>query len=192
VAYLPIFAGKKNMLILLFKSLHIIGFVAWFAAMFYLGRLFVYHKEALEANDGNTAVLTAQYNIMEWRLYRIIMTPAMVFTWVCGSIILFMHGMDWFKLNLWMHFKFLFLLILSGYHGYSKGIIKKLENKTINFSSMGFRYFNEVPTLLLILIVTLAVFRNQTNPIYLTLSTLAVVALIIAFTLLYKKIRTQS
>ncbi len=180
------------MLLLLFKTLHIIGFVAWFAAMFYLWRLFVYHKEALEANDGATSILTAQYSIMEWRLYRIIMTPAMVLTWICGSIMLFMYGMEWFKINLWMHFKFLFLLVLSGYHGYSKGIIKKLENKTANFTSMGFRYFNEVPTVLLILIVTLAVYRNQTSPIYLTMVTLMVVFLIIAFTLLYKKIRTRS
>ena len=180
------------MLILLFKTIHIIGFVAWFAAIFYLGRLFVYHKEALEANDEKTAVLTAQYNLMEWRLYRIIMTPAMLLTWVCGTLIVVLYGMEWFKLNLWMHFKFLFLLILSGYHGYSKGIIKKLQNNTANFSSMGFRYFNEVPTLLLILIVSLAVFRNQTNPLYLSLTMIGVVALIIVFTILYKKIRTQS
>ena len=62
--------------------------------MFYLGRLFVYHKEALEANDGNTAVLTAQYNIMEWRLYRIIMTPAMVLPGcVAASFFYARHGL---------------------------------------------------------------------------------------------------
>ncbi|HMS98291.1 MAG: CopD family protein [Saprospiraceae bacterium] len=180
------------MLILLLKTVHIIGFVAWFAAMFYLGRLFVYHKEALEANDDRTGILTAQYKLMEWRVYKIIMTPAMILTWVCGTWMVVSYGMDWFKLNPWMHIKLLFLLILSGYHGYSKGIIKKLENNAVKFTSMGFRYFNEVPTLLLLVIVALAVFRNQTSPVYLTMVMCGTIALIIFFTLLYKKIRSQS
>lgn len=180
------------MLILFFKTLHIIGFVAWFAAMFYLGRLFVYHKEALEANDSKTAILTAQYSIMEWRLYKIIMTPAMLLTWICGVIIIFIYGMDWFKVNLWMHFKLLFLLVLTGYHGYSKGIIKRLETNAAVFTSMGFRYFNEVPTLLLIIIVSLAVFQNNTNPLYLTFTVAGSLLLIVVFTMLYKKIRSRS
>lgn len=103
------------MLILLLKTVHIVGFVAWFAAMFYLGRLFVYHKEALEANDDRTGILTAQYKLMEWRVYKIIMTPAMILTWVCGTWMVVSYGMDWFKLNPWMHIKLLFLLILMGW-----------------------------------------------------------------------------
>ena len=121
---------------------------------------------------------------MEWRLYPSSWHPPWFY--LGGSIILLCTA--WIGLNSTCGCTLNFCFVdpqrlpwLQQRHH------KKLENKTINFSSMGFRYFNEVPTLLLILIVTLAVFRNQTNPIYLTLSTLAVVALIIAFTLLYKK-----
>ncbi|MBK8701692.1 MAG: CopD family protein [Saprospiraceae bacterium] len=180
------------MVILLLKTIHVIGFVSWFAAIFYLGRLFVYHKEAIEANNADSRVLIAQYNIMEWRVYRIIMTPAMLITWICGVIIIFMYGYEWFKLNHWLHFKILFLLVLTGYHGYSKGVIRKIQGNQLTLSSMGFRFFNEVPTVLLILITSLAVFRNNTNPLYLTATTLGIIALLIVFTLLYKKIRTAS
>lgn len=180
------------MMLPLLKSIHIIGFVSWFAAMFYLGRLFVYHKEALEKNDATTNILITQYAIMEWRVYKIIMTPAMVITWLCGLWMLHLYGMDWFKQNMWMHHKLFFLILLSAYHGMSKGMIKNIQANNVKFSSFQFRLFNEVPTVLLFLIVPLAVFKNQINPIVLILSVIGLIGLLILFTYVYKNQRLKN
>jgi protoporphyrinogen IX oxidase len=174
------------MILPLLKSLHIIGFVSWFAAMFYLGRLFVYHKEALEKNDEATNILVAQYAIMEWRVYKIIMTPAMILTWLCGTWMLHLYGMEWFKQNMWMHHKLVFLIMLSAYHGMSKGMIKNIQANKVKYTSFQFRLFNEVPTVLLFLIVPLAVFKNQINPLVLIPSVIGLIAILILFTYVYK------
>jgi protoporphyrinogen IX oxidase len=179
------------MSLLFFKALHIIGAVAWFAAMFYLGRIFVYHKEALEKNDASTPILTAQYSLMEWRVYKIIMTPAMLITWIAGCTMLYLHGYEWFKLNLWMHFKLMFLLFLSAYHGMSKGMIRKLQGGELGVSSFQFRLFNEVPTVFLFLIVSLAVYRNYINPFTLMGAVMGFIAFLIFGVYIYKKIRTN-
>ena len=176
---------------LIFKIIHIIGFISWFAAIFYLGRMFVYHAEALTKAEPEKSILTRQLGLMEWRVYKIIMTPAMVITWIAGLSILYFYGWEWFKGNIWMHFKLLFLLVLSGYHGYSKKLIKAFEAGKMPMTSMGARLFNEIPTVLMIIIVSLAVLKNMTNPLVLIVTILIIIALLITFTKLYKNIRTK-
>lgn len=176
---------------LIFKIIHIIGFISWFAAIFYLGRMFVYHAEALGKSEPEKGILTKQLQQMEWRVYKIIMTPAMTITWIAGLCIIYSYGWDWFKINLWLHYKLLFLLILSAYHGYSKKLIQKFEKGEMPLTSMAARLFNEVPTVLMILIVSLAVLKNMTRPWVLTIVVFIIIALLITFTFIYRSFRKK-
>ncbi len=144
-----------------FKSLHIIGFVSWFAALFYLPRLFIYHTEALDEQEPKRSILLAQYIIMENRLYKIIMTPALVITFVGGLSMLHLRGMDWLQYNAWMHWKLGLLTLLVAYHFYSNSIMKRLAAETKVMTSTQFRLYNEVTTLFLVAIVLLAVYKNS-------------------------------
>ena len=148
-----------------FKALHIVGFVAWFAGIFYLVRLFVYHKEALE-NESEQGVLISQYQLMEKRLFYIITQPAMFLTWFSGLMMLYLYGWDWFTANIWMHYKLGLLILLTTYHFWMQSSMKKLSVNTIHISSFRYRLLNEVPTILLVLIVFIAVFRSSFSLLY--------------------------
>ncbi len=141
-----------------FKALHIIGFVSWFAGIFYIVRLFVYHKEAWEKNDESSPVLRKQYEIMEGRLFSIIQTPAMFLTLI-GGISMLVVNSAWLE-QPWMHIKLSLVAILIVYHFSCAKQIKKLKLNNTGISSFGYRLYNELPTLLLIAIVMLAVWKN--------------------------------
>ena len=126
------------MAVLVFKTLHIIGFTAWFAGLFYLVRIFVYHTEAYDLSDPEKSIMRKQYNLMENRVYKIIMNPAMMLTWTCGLIMIYLYGWEWYKANIWLHFKIGLLILLTIYHVYCKGLIKKLEKGKTGFTSFGF------------------------------------------------------
>lgn len=153
------------MWIFYFKALHIIGFVAWFAGLFYLVRMFVYHTEAFDKEATERDILIKQFNMMEWRVYKIICNPAMMITFTFG-IAMLVYNPDYLKLS-WMHIKLTLVILLLGYHIYCKSIIKKLEKGKTNFTSFQFRLFNEFPTLFLFFIVFLAVLRDSVSPLYL-------------------------
>lgn len=153
-------------MILILKSLHIIGFVAWFAGLFYLVRMFVYHVEADAKAEPEKSILKAQFNLMEWRVYKIIINPAMMITWTAGIIMIVLgitqdNVPNYLSSDIgtpgWMHAKLLLVVLLTGYHMYCKGIIKKLEAGTFGMDGFLLRLFNEVPTLFLAAIVFLAV-----------------------------------
>lgn len=167
------------MLLLLLKALHIIGFTAWFAGLFYLVRMFVYHTEAYDKPQPEQDILRKQLNMMESKVYKIICTPAMLLTYICGTMMIVDYGMDWFKVNGWLHIKLLLIFLLTGYHHYCKGLIQKMEVGKTGFSSFQFRLFNELPSLLLIAIVLLAVFKNKLNFLY------AIIGILIAGVLMY-------
>ena len=143
---------------LFFKALHIIGFVSWFAGIFYLVRLFVYHREAWEKGDEAAFILKKQYQLMEGRLYGIIQTPAMIITLVGGTGMLILNP-AWLQMP-WMHIKLVLVIALIFYHFVCGSMIKKLETGPTQWSSFRFRLFNELPTLILIAIVMLAVWKN--------------------------------
>lgn len=153
-------------LILYLKAFHIIGFVAWFAGLFYLVRIFVYHTEALDKPEPEKTILTKQYNLMAWRVYKIICNPAMMITWICGLSMLYIYGIEWLKMSTWIHLKLFLLVLLVLYHLYCKKIIQKLEQNQPTFSAFQFRLLNEAPTLFLVAIVLLAVLRNSLNFFY--------------------------
>ncbi|MGF1536422.1 MAG: protoporphyrinogen oxidase HemJ [Elainellaceae cyanobacterium] len=142
-----------------FKAFHIIGVVVWFAGLFYLVRLFVYHVEAQEKPEPARTILQDQYAIMEKRLLRIITTPGMVVTVVMAAGILWQEPAvlhDW-----WLHAKLALVAVLLGYHHYCSRLMKKLAAGECRWSSQQLRALNELPTLLLVAIVLLAIFKNN-------------------------------
>jgi putative membrane protein len=144
---------------LYFKIFHLIGMVSWMAGLFYLPRLFVYHAEAQARTDGTRAVLTAQYTVMQQRLLGIIATPAMIATWL-GGLAMIGHNQALLSQR-WMLVKLGLLLLLSGYHGWMSGVVKRLARGETVMTSARFRIMNEIPTVALVLIVTYAVLRDS-------------------------------
>jgi len=173
----------------LFKSLHIVSFVAWFAGLFYLVRLFVYHVEAFAKAESEKEILVKQYHIMESRLYRIICNPAMMLTWIFGLIMIFYNGWEWYKANIWLHFKIGLVVLLTIYHLYNKKIIKRLEAGETPMSSYQFRLYNEVPTLFLLSIVLMAVYKNLLNFGYTFVGILVFGVILVMITKFYRRQR---
>ncbi|MEL6222017.1 MAG: protoporphyrinogen oxidase HemJ [Cyanobacteria bacterium J06626_14] len=142
-----------------FKAFHIIGVVVWFAGLFYLVRLFIYHVEADEQPEPAQSILKNQYTLMEKRLYGIITTPGMLVTVAMAIGILWQEPYvlkEW-----WLHIKLTFVVILLGYHFYCRRLMKQLERGDCAWSSKQLRALNEFPTLLLVVIVLLAIFQNN-------------------------------
>ena len=142
-----------------YKAFHLIGIVVWFAGLFYLVRLFVYHAEAEQEPEPARSILKKQYEIMEQRLYSIITTPGMILT-VVMAIGLISTEPEILK-STWLHIKLAFVILLIGYHHFCKSIMKKLAAGECQWTGQQFRALNEAPTILLVLIVLLAVFKNN-------------------------------
>ena len=138
---------------LLFKSLHLIAVISWMAGLLYLPRIFVYHVENLEKEEAIEI-----FKIMERRLYFFIMRPAMITTWLFGVILIYINGLDIFS-QLWMHIKLFLVIFLTIYHEYLGICLKSLKLKTNTKSSKFFRIINEVPTVILILIIFIVIFK---------------------------------
>ena len=133
------------------KALHVMAVMAWMAGMFYLPRLFVYHVEAKPNSD-----MTATFEVMERRLLRIIINPAMIVTWLTGLVLVWQQGQ---YLNGWFHAKFAFVLLMSAFHGLLARWRKQLADGTNTHDSRFFRFANEVPTLLMAGIVILVIVK---------------------------------
>ena len=138
---------------LLFKSLHLIAVISWMAGLLYLPRIFVYHTENLE--DNNTSSI---FKIMEKKLYLYIMMPAMVLSWIFGMILISNIGFDTLS-TLWIKIKLILVILLTLYHFYLGKLLEDFRLNKNTKSSKFFRIINEVPTLLLILIVFIVVFK---------------------------------
>lgn len=134
------------------KALHLIGVVTWFAALFYLPRLFVYHAGATDS------ISNERFKIMEAKLYRVIMRPSMVVVLVFG---LWMLALHWSALATsgWLWVKLTGVLALLGYHHYCARLVRAFAEDRNPHSEKFLRVFNEAPALLLILIVILAVVK---------------------------------
>lgn len=157
-----------------FKAFHLIGIVVWFAGLFYLVRLFVYHAEAEQEPEPARSILKKQYEIMEKRLYGIITTPGMIVA-VAMAIGLISTEPEILK-STWLHIKLTFVVLLLAYHYFCQRIMKKLAAGECQWTGQQFRALNEAPTILLVLIVLLAVFKNN---LPLDLTTWLVAALVI-------------
>lgn len=133
------------------KSLHVIAVISWMAGLLYLPRLFVYHVENKHVNSIHALLM-----VMERRLYHFIMTPALVVTWASGLAIMLSGG--WTVAG-WMHLKLLFVFLMTGFHFYLGVLRKNFVAETIDQTSRYFRMINEVPTLLMIGIVILVIYK---------------------------------
>ena len=138
---------------LLFKSIHLIAVISWMAGLLYLPRIFVYHVENSEKKQA-----TDIFEIMERRLYIFIMRPAMILAWLFGIILIYLNGLE-ILFSLWIQVKLFLVVILSVYHEYLGKCLKSLKDGTNKKTSKFFRIINEVPTILLIVIVFVVVFK---------------------------------
>lgn len=142
-----------------FKAFHIIGVVVWFAGLFYLVRLFIYHIEAEAEPEPAQGILKKQYTIMEKRLYGIITTPGMVVT-VAMAVGLLVQMPEYLK-DSWMHIKLGLVAVLLAYHFYCGRLMRQLHRGECRWSGQQLRALNEAPTLLLVAIVMLVIFKNN-------------------------------
>ena len=138
---------------LLFKSLHLIAVISWMAGLLYLPRIFVYHVENLE-NDKVSLI----FKTMERKLYFYIMMPAMTVTWIFGLILISNLGFEILS-ALWVQLKLLLVVLITLYHFYLAKLLGDFKLNRNNKSSKFFRVINEVPTILLVLIVFVVVFK---------------------------------
>ena len=138
---------------LLFKSLHLIAVISWMAGLLYLPRIFVYHVENI--NNHNT---TNIFKTMEKKLYFYIMMPAMILSWIFGLLLIHNLGFSVFS-ELWMQIKIISVIFLTFYHFYLGGCLMDFKNDQNTKTSKFFRIINEVPTVLLILIVFIVIFK---------------------------------
>lgn len=141
------------------KALHIIFVVSWFAGLFYMVRLFIYHTEANMRPEDEKRILQEQFDVMQNRLWYIITTPAMILTVVFGTIMLISNP-ALLKMS-WMHIKLTFVAILLVYHFICQGIMNRLKERSSKWKSGHLRIWNEVATLLLVSIVFLVVMQSN-------------------------------
>ena len=137
---------------LLFKSLHLIAVISWMAGLLYLPRIFVYHSE------NENEIITSVFKTMEKKLFYYIMTPAMILSWFFGLILIHEIGFNQLA-NLWLQLKLLFVILLTIYHFYLGSLLIKFKSDLNEKTSKFYRYINEIPTLLLILIVFIVIFK---------------------------------
>jgi putative membrane protein len=137
---------------LLFKSLHLIAVISWMAGLLYLPRIFVYHSE------NNNEIISSVFKTMERKLFYYIMTPAMILSWLFGLILIHEIGFDQLS-SLWLQLKLFLVLFLTAYHFYLGLLLNRFKFDQNNKSSKFYRYINEIPTLLLIFIVFIVVFK---------------------------------
>ncbi len=148
------------------KSLHIIGFVSWFAGLLYIVRLYIYDVEANERDPASRQVLHEQLRIMQRRLWYGITWPAMLATVLFGMWMVTERVMGNIPLGGWLHVKFLLLAFLIAYHLQCGRIRKQLLAGKFQWSSQRLRMWNELATLLLVAIVFDAVFKSTRNMLW--------------------------
>ena len=139
-------------LYLLFKSLHLIAVISWMAGLLYLPRIFVYHSETYDTSQKTV------FKIMEKRLFFYIMNPAMILSWIFGLLLLHSIGLSTLG-EFWLIIKFVLVISLTFYHFYLFSCLRRFNENNNNHSPRFFRIINEVPTVLLIAIIFIVVFK---------------------------------
>ena len=137
---------------LLFKSLHLIAVISWMAGLLYLPRIFVYHAE------NNNEIISNVFRTMERKLFYYIMTPAMALSWIFGLVLIYEIGFQQLS-NLWLQLKLILVVLLTIYHFYLRLLLNQFKLDQNKKTSKFYRYINEIPTLLLILIVFIVIFK---------------------------------
>ena len=141
---------------LLFKSIHLIAVISWMAGLLYLPRIFVYHSEAAQNNKSEDLIET--FKVMERRLFVYIMNPAMIVSWIFGVLLFHTIGVDNFG-SIWLQLKLVLVIILTIYHFFLFQCLRKFVENRNTYSSKFYRIINEIPTVLLIGIILVVVFK---------------------------------
>ena len=141
---------------LLFKSVHLIAVISWMAGLLYLPRIFVYHSEAIQNNKSEDLIST--FKIMERRLFIYIMNPAMIVSWIFGILLIHTIGTDNLGF-LWLQLKLFFVVLLTIYHFFLFQCLRNFSQNNNSYSSKFYRIINEIPTILLIGIIFIVVFK---------------------------------
>ena len=144
--------GIRNLnIFLIFKTIHIISVITWMAALFYLPRLFVYHSTKEVGSDSSET-----FKVMESKLLKIIGNPSLVFVWISGLVLLGYKGLE-----IWLVLKMFLVMGMTLFHLYLNFLRKRFENDANEKSEKFFRLINELPTILLLIIVVLVVFQPR-------------------------------
>ena len=141
---------------LLFKSIHLIAVISWMVGLLYLPRIFVYHSQSIENNKSED--LTSAFKVMERRLFIYIMNPAMIASWVFGVLLIHTIGMDNFSF-LWLQLKLFLVSILTIYHFFLFNCLRKFNENNNSYSPKFYRIINEIPTVVLIAIIFIIIFK---------------------------------
>ena len=141
---------------LLFKSIHLIAVISWMAGLLYLPRIYVYHSEAIKNNKSEDLIST--FKIMERKLFIYIMNPAMIVSWIFGVLLIHSIGIENVSF-LWVQLKLLFVVILTIYHFFLFQCLIKFSENRNSYTSKFYRIINEIPTVLLIGIIIVVVFK---------------------------------
>jgi protoporphyrinogen IX oxidase len=169
---------------------HIIFVVTWFAALFYIVRLYIYHTEALTKQEPDRSILAQQFIVMENRLMNIIGTPSMLLVVASGITLLTINPV--FLEQGWMHVKLLFIVCVIVYHFLCLGIQRRLSKNTSKLSSQQLRLFNELATIFLVAIVFLVELKNAANMLYGLLGLVILSIIMMLAVRLYKKRREKT
>ncbi len=141
---------------LLFKSIHLVAVISWMVGLLYLPRIFVYHSEAVQNNKSEDLMFT--FKVMERRLFMYIMNPAMIVSWIFGVLLIHTIGVANFDF-IWLQLKMTFVIILTVYHFFLFQCLRKFAENNNYFSPKFYKIINEIPTVLLIGIIIVVVFK---------------------------------
>ncbi len=172
------------------KALHLIFVITWFAGLFYMVRLFVYHTEAKDKPEPEQSILIKQYQIMESRLWNIITFPSALLATIFAVMLLILNPIL-LKMG-WMHIKLGFVVLLWIYHLKCHFIYKELQQNITKYSSTFYRIWNEVATLILFSIIFLVILRNAFNWIFGVVGLFSLAILLMIGIKLYKRIREKN
>lgn len=175
---------------LIFKSLHIISVVTWFAGLFYMPRLFVYFAEAESKSEIEKQILQAQFKIMQRRLWYGITIPSSIAVLIFGGSLL--HNFMPFSDHPWLILKLLFVLGLYLYFFFLHKIFKQQQNNIIAFSPMALRVINEISTIFLFAIVFLVIMKSIMNMVWGIIALIGFIALLMIGIKVYKNIRERA
>lgn len=172
------------------KSLHLIFVITWFAGLFYIVRLFVYHIEANNKPSPEKEILIKQYKLMSYRLWYIITWPSAVLATIFAITLLFLMP-DWLQ-QPWMHVKLGFVFLLFLYHFKCHSIFKQLQNDEVKYTTGFMRLWNEGATIILFAVVFLVILKSAINWIFGVVGIIVFSILLMLGYKFYKRIREKN
>lgn len=172
------------------KSLHLIFVITWFAGLFYIPRLFIYHIEASEKPSPDRGILTTQLKMMTKRLWFIITWPSAILATLFAVWLLILIP-DWLQQS-WMHVKLAFVVLLFLYHFKCHHLFKQLQQDKISWTSTQMRLWNEVSTLILFAVIFLVIVRDAVNWIYGVIGIFLLAGMLMLGVKVYKRLRAKN